>query len=148
VTEIFHFDLYDYMGTAVIEPETVQAAELVSKELKDVAEGLKSLNRHMESLKSIAGASGLDLSVTTLRNLRQISTGGPVPVKMNPTGQPAELFSEILGVDWKTGSRLEQCFRYRPTADLQSVPGDVVERLPEFFDMEAWRRDSKSREAG
>lgn len=143
LTETFHFDLNDYFGSSVVESDAMESATLVADELKKIHDDLSKVVGHLESLTSISGATGLDLSVTALRNLAANFAGGPTPPRLNPAFQKAAVFMEILGVDWKVGLLLEDYFRHRPTDDVEppiSIPGDVLNRLPEFFDMAAWKR--------
>ncbi len=148
LTETFRFDLNDYFGSSVVESDAMESAKLVADELKKIHDDLSKAVAHLESLTSISGATGLDLSVTAIRNLAANFAGGPAPPKMNPAFQKAPVFMEILGVDWKTGLLLEDLFRHRPTDDIEpplAIPRDILDRLPEFFDMSAWKRDSEAR---
>lgn len=143
VTETFSFDLHDYWGTQVIESDAIQSAKLVVDELKRIHDDLSKVADHLKSLNSIAGATGLDLSVTAIRNLAGNLAGGPTPPKMNPSFRGAAVFMEVLGVDWRIGSHLEDYFRHRKGDNLEpplSIPKEVFDRLPEFFDMAAWKR--------
>jgi hypothetical protein len=148
MTETFRFDLHDYFGSLVIETEAIQSAKLVVDELKKIHDDLSKLDGHLASLNKIAGATGLDLSVTTVRNLAGHFAGGPTPPKMNPAFQKAAVFVEILGVDWRTASHLEDYFRRRKNDNLEpplSIPKEVFDRLPEFFDMQTWKRGFEER---
>jgi hypothetical protein len=65
---------------------------------------------------------------------------------MNPSFQEAAVFMEVLGVEWRTASHLEDYFRLRRGDSLEpplSIPKEVFDRLPEFFDMERWKRGLK-----
>jgi hypothetical protein len=148
VTETFPFDLHDYWGTQVIESDAIQSATLVTGELKKIHDDLSKVADHLKSLNSIAGATGLDLSVTAIRNLAGNLAGGPTPPKMNPSFQEAAVFMEVLGVDWRTAAHLEDYFRLRKGDNLErpfSIPKDVFDRLPESFDMQAWKRGFEER---
>lgn len=146
VTETFPFDLNDYWGTQVIESDAIQSATLVADELKKIHADLSKVVDHLKSLNTISGATGLDLSVTAIRNLASNLAGGPTPPKMNPSFQEAAVFMEVLGVEWRTASHLEDYFRLRRGDSLEpplSIPKEVFDRLPEFFDMERWKRGLK-----
>lgn len=143
MTETFPFDLHDYFGSQVIESEPMQGAKLMADELTKIHDDLSKLGEHLRSLNTIAGATGLDLSVTAIRNLAGTLAGGPSPPKMNPSFQEAAVFMEVLCVDWRAASHLEDYFRHRKGDNLApplSIPKDVFDRLPEFFDMAAWKR--------
>lgn len=148
LTETFRFDLNDYFGSSVVESDAMESAKLVADELKKIHDDLSKAVAHLESLTSISGATGLDLSVTAMRNLAANFAGGPTPPKLNPAFQKAAVFMEVLGVDWRTASHLEDYFRRRKNDNLEpplSIPKEVFDRLPEFFDMQAWKRGFEER---
>ncbi len=99
-------------------------------EVKDAIEGLKKLTetveklrRTLEPLGTIAGATGLDLSAPTIRNINRLKDGlDPEPI--DPQGQAPGVFSEVLGVDREMALKLYGALSYEHDPEsLSSIPG-------------------------
>jgi hypothetical protein len=113
---------------------------VIKKAIGELVGEVKKLRASIESLEAIAGATGLDISVTTLKNLSHIARGEDRIEKMNPQGQNFRVFMEVLGVDYATALRLSTYFRrIEEGTTLQQVDGitpEIIERIKLHFEVE------------
>jgi hypothetical protein len=72
VSDTFHIDLENYRGNSTLKSDINELTDVLKEAIPKLTQEIKKLNNNIESLKTIAGNSGLDLSVTTLRNLKNI----------------------------------------------------------------------------
>jgi len=137
ISEVFRVDLMDFWGSYTGESEVYQ----LGKEIKEAANKLTSeigkLNGYISTLTSIAGATGLDLSVSSLRNLRHIAAGNEPLEKLSPSGLSHVVFMEVLGVDFETAYRLSDFFyQGNESSGLDQVDGltaELIEKIKKHF---------------
>jgi hypothetical protein len=91
---------------------------------------LHNLSETVHEVSAVAGATGLHLSVTTIRELAALLERG-APIRMiPPRGCSSAVFVEILGVDDDLADRLSQHFwNTSSIAGLQSIAGVDAELL-------------------
>jgi hypothetical protein len=91
--------------------------------LKKLTETVEKLRKTLEPLRTIAGATGLDLSAPTLRNINRLKDGlDPEPI--DPEGHDPSVFREVLGVDHDMALQLYSALSYHHNpASLRSIPG-------------------------
>jgi len=82
-------------------------------------------------LGAIAGATGLDLSVTALKNLSNIAQKNERIEKIDPYGKSLRVFKEVLGVNHRMASRLRTFFR-RAAEDHKL--DDIEEMTPQLLE--------------
>jgi hypothetical protein len=137
VSEAHPVNLRDYLGTWPPYSPIEDLTKKLEEGLKEIAGQLKSTNERLDSLSAGIGATGMELSVSTLRALRQLSLGLDPIVKTTPQGREGEYFQEVLGVPLKVGWGLSRHFwRSTSTKGLLDVPGvtpDVIEKIRLHF---------------
>ena len=84
ITDIFHIDLNDYLYTDISESELNQHGKKIEESIGKLTSELKKLNDHIAQISSIAAPTGLDISISTLRNLKHIISGKDSFVKIDP----------------------------------------------------------------
>jgi hypothetical protein len=140
VSDTFHIDLNDYNEATVVEPELYEHGQMIKKAVGELVGEVKKLRASIESLEAIAGATGLDISVTTLKNLSHIARGEERIEKINPYGQNYGVFMEVLGVDYVLALHLMTYFRrIEEGKTLQQVDGitpEIIERIKLHFEVE------------
>jgi schlafen family protein len=104
--------------------------------LKKLTETVEKLRQTFEPLKTIAGATGLDLSVPTLRNINRLRDGlDPEPI--DPVGQYPSVFREVLGVDHDMARQLYGALSFNHNPDsLSNIPGvndDLLAKIRRRF---------------
>lgn len=137
ITETFHINLMEYLGTW---PDYSEVEEL-SKKLEKVISGLtsevKELKRQIEPLKSLVAPTGLNISYTTLRNLRHLTQGNPHFERIDPTSQDGQVFAEILEIDLSLAWKIAQHFWDKRTVDglegIVGVTAELIGKIRESF---------------
>jgi len=69
ITETFHINLREYLGTWPQYSEVEDLSKKLEKSIKELTSEVRSLKSQIEPLKSLIAPTGLKLSYTTLRNL-------------------------------------------------------------------------------
>jgi hypothetical protein len=126
----FNFNLADYYMTSLNNSELHDQGEKVKKSIDEVTTQVKKLNDHLRNLSAIAGATGLDLSLTSLRNLKRITSNKDDFEKIDPYGQDYHVFKEVLGIDFDMALRLRDFFYgHNEGKELNSLDGMTDELL-------------------
>jgi hypothetical protein len=136
VSERFHVDMFDYMQTAIVEPDIVEQGEHLKKAIEDLTREIAKITSKLETISTIAGATGLDLSVSTLRNLKHLDEPQPKFERIHASGLGWQAFAEVLGVDRQTALTLysfANWHRGKSIDEIEGVPADVIERAKAAF---------------
>lgn len=136
-SDVFQINLMDYWGTSFHDSEISDQGKEIKEVLTKLTTQVERLNNHVERITTIAGTTGIDLSVTSLRNLRHVLVGDAHLEKLNPSGLAYTVFAEVLGVNDEIASRLEQFFWNSNSAEgLEQVEGinnDLLAKLKQHF---------------
>ncbi|HXH42024.1 MAG TPA: ATP-binding protein [Thermoanaerobaculia bacterium] len=136
VTDIFHIDMSDYLWSAIVNSDIDEHSTKLQESLGKVTSELEKLNRTLERLSTIAGATGLDLSLSTVRNLAHVVAAEPQMQRLRANGLGWEAFAEALGIDremafqlhtfatWGQGDRLE---------DIENLPPEIAAKARAMF---------------
>lgn len=137
VTEVFNIDFEDYRNTLVTHSEVYQQGKSLKEAVDKLTGEVKELNKHVKNISAVSGDTGLDLSITTLRNLQHLINGDGQIEKINPFFRNYQLFMEVLGVDSSMALRLRSFFwRRDEKKNLREVEGmteDLIEKIKRFF---------------
>lgn len=142
VSDTFHIDLMDYRNTSVINSEIFEHGKKVKESIEKLTTAVNGLNNNIERLTAISGATGLNLSVPTLKNLQYLATGESQIEKINPEGCNYRVFMEVLGIDSGTALHLRDFFRRRDEnkrlEDVRGATDEVIEKLRKYFHVERY----------
>jgi hypothetical protein len=137
LTDIFHIDLKDYENSTVVHSELVQQTQTIKECFKKLTEEVQKVSGHVQWLTNLAGATGLDLSMPTLKNLMHLATNDGQIERVEPHGQSRQYFQEVLGVDYVTSVHLHTFFRStehtRKLKDLEGMTDELMERIGKYF---------------
>jgi len=141
INEIFHFDLSDYVWSAVVDTEVGELTKVLKDALEKMTREIGHLRAAIERLAPIAGSTGLDLSVSTLRNLRRLSRLEDLsfPKMRAASCSDSAVFAEVLEVDHDTAQLLFQHAVWgegRPLEEVEGLSPEVIERARRAFDFE------------
>lgn len=75
ISEVFRIDLMDFWGSYTGESEIYELGKEIKEAAKKLSDELTKLNAHVGRLLPVANATGLNLSVSTLRNLGHLVKG-------------------------------------------------------------------------
>lgn len=139
IEEDFHVDFADFSRTILLKTDMEEHTEKTRKELRDLTKQMKGVKEGVEKLLRAVGPTGLQLSDTTLRNLRHIVAGDDFLEKIDPDLFPLNIgmYQELLGVDHGLASKIAWHL-YQPPAgrslrDLEGMTSEIYETLHDFF---------------
>ena len=121
--ETFEFDLRDYMNSAVIEGETAEVGKKLEAVLESINRTLGKLASGAEALSRLSSPTGLNISVTTLRNLAVLMRADSDFTLDASRYADVDLLREVLDLDRETAWRLRMFFDGHGPAKLQDVEG-------------------------
>ena len=127
VSETFHIDMTDYFNTAIIKSDVQNQGEKIEGSIEKLVREVNALNKTLGIVANIAGPTGLDLSVTTIRNLKHLLDGEITVERIPATAVGWQGFMEVLGVNQTMAFRLEH-FVHWPDGKLE----DIEEMTPEL----------------
>ena len=137
-----------YRDSMAIRPEMEEQAKDLVEGLKKVCDQIQALNKSLEKLLPIAGATGLDLSVPALRNLRRVIAEGKDPEPIHPEGCDFGVIREILGTDQEMTVAIWNTLGYRYAPErLKDIPGmteDLMAKIRGAFVLEPEKGDDQS----
>jgi hypothetical protein len=137
ITEVFRIDLLDFWGSYTGESEIYELGKEIKEAANKLTDEVGKLSGHISRLTSIAGPTGIDLSVSSLKNLRHITTGNETLEKINPTSLSHNVFMEVLGVDLETAYLLSDFF-YQGNGssgldEVEGVTAEMIENIKKHF---------------
>ncbi|MHA1366193.1 MAG: hypothetical protein ACTSPK_13470 [Candidatus Heimdallarchaeota archaeon] len=131
VSETFHINLKDYLGTWPSYSEIDELSKKIEKSSRDMTGEIRNLNRHLEKLEKAIGLTGLNLSATTLKSIANIMKGDFTLEKLNPIGQPGPFFEEVLGVEqdiaWKIAEHFWRSNSINGLQDIEDITPEVID---------------------
>ena len=137
VADRFHIDLRDFLYTSSPSSPMYEQAGKIEKAIKKLTEEVRKEGQSLDRLTSLAGATGLDLSITTLKNLRHVLADGNEMERIAPWGLDYRVFREVLGIDFHLATRLEGFFRRdNEETDLKEIEGvtdELLEKIRRWF---------------
>ena len=136
ISDTFHIDLRDYDEALAVKPELYELGRTVKDSIKSLTNEVKKLNGGIEAIKSISEATGLNLSVTTLRNLRNVISGNEELEKIDPEYKGYKVFKEVLNIDKGLALKLQEHFRNKPEKNLEDIEGmntQILRKMRKHF---------------
>src|ERR1043165_2310570 len=127
VSETFHIDMTDYFNSAIVESDVHSQGEKIKESIEKLVHEVSARNKTLGLVANIAGSTGLDLSVTTIRNLKHLLAGEIAVERIPATAVGWQGFMEVLGVNRTMALRLEH-FVHWPDGKLE----DIEEMTPEL----------------
>ncbi len=137
ITETFHINLSEYLGTWPQYSEVEDLSKKLEKSIKDLTSEIKNLKRQIEPLKFLIAPTGLSLSYTTLRNLKHLLQQSSRFEPLDPKGKDGQVFAEILGIDISLAWKIAQHFWDNRSTDgldeNEGVTPELIEKIRENF---------------
>lgn len=137
ISEMFHIDLMDFLGSFTGESEVYELGKTIKEAAKTLTAEVGKLNAHLSRLTPIAGATGLDLSVSSLKNLKHLLAGNEQFEKLNPAYLDYNVFMEVLDIDIQTAYRLSDFFNGGNSSDglaeLEGATQELIEKIKRHF---------------
>jgi hypothetical protein len=137
VTDTFHLDFADYFRAAVVETELYERGKAMEKVIEKLVREVGNLNAKLDVLSSIAGSTGVDISVRSLENLRHLLAQDGQIEKIDSGSAGYRVFQDVLGVDIQVALRLQSFFEHPDTdkrlEDIEGVTEEVVQKVRRYF---------------
>lgn len=130
--EEIHIDLNDFMGCSIPPNELKDIAKHLD-EISKFKTNLNTISTELTSLARVSGASGLDLSLTSLRNLKHIfeKESGFEPINLRDCD--FQLIAEYLGVNNSLAMDIYEWIHYNYNNDpIESIEG-ITEELKQLI---------------
>lgn len=132
----FHIDLREFLHTSNPKPTMYWQDEKIEKALKELTRETKRVGDILNKFSTLGGATGLDLSITTLRNIQRILNQQDDLEKISPY-YDGSVFEEVLGIDVHLAYRISDFFRYpnseKSIMDIEGITEEIVEKLKRHF---------------
>lgn len=139
VTENFYVNLKDFLGTFGPDSEIRQLSKNLCASIKKLSDELRQFNNQVAQLTTIAGSTGLDLSITSTRELASILGQSPTFRRLDPTGCKPRVFQEILEIDIDTARKLSSHFwdtnSINGLLELENVDQALIDQIMLFFNV-------------
>ena len=139
ITQIFGLDLLSYYGSYVEKSDIRIQGEKIEKVLIDLTTQTKNINENLKKIADISNSSGLQLSITSLRNIQNLLNGSPVE-KIYPVEIEYYTLKEILGVNEELALNIHRYFlNGNQTKGLEQIEGineEVIENIKKYFILE------------
>jgi hypothetical protein len=129
ISDVFHIDLMDYKNSSVIESEIYQHGKTLKDGLEKLTNEIRKLNDYVDQISSISYATGLNLSTSTLRNLKHLLMNDEQFEKIDPSYCNYRAFQEVLAVNIDLALCLEDFFRHREQGQRLSDVNGMTEEL-------------------
>jgi hypothetical protein len=137
ITDVFHINLEDYWNSLVTQSETYEQGKKLKEAIDKLTNEVKELNRHVKEISYITSQTGLDLSITTIRNLKHLISGEEEIEKISPIGSDYRTFVEVLRVDRQMASRLQSFFWNRSESkklkEVEGMTDELIEEIKKHF---------------
>jgi hypothetical protein len=129
--------LHDYANSSVDHSELYEHGEKIKETLSKLAREMEKLNRSLEQIVPLGDATGLSLSLPTLKNLQRLMRDEDEFEKINPAGCDFSVFREVLGISSQMALQLRNFFLdSRPDKKIEEVEGitdELIQKTKKCF---------------
>lgn len=137
VSEVVHIDFMNYFETLIEESEW----QTLGKSLKDAMDKLtreiKDINHHLDKLSWISSASGLDLSYSSIENLKHVISQDGQYEKFNPANCGYQMFMDLLDIERGLALRLQSFFHSdqadKKLSDVEGIDDVIIRKMKKSF---------------
>jgi hypothetical protein len=127
VREVFHCDLLDFDSASIIRSDVALTGDQIKRAVEDLTRKMDLLTSAVESTSTIAGATGLTLSLPTIRNLQAIATGALNEEHLDHRDWTPGALQEALGIDRDTARLVWTHTRRGDASKIGEAPGVSAE---------------------
>jgi len=139
ISESFHINFIDYLNTWPTRSDVADQGKNLENALMKIVENLQQINKNLAALTRLAGPTGLDLSIRSLRNLRALHDTDLHFQKLNPVTSDVSVFHEVLQIDFQLASRLAHHFWQsncmKGISSIDGVDDEMVAAIRKYFDV-------------
>lgn len=135
--EVFHIDLIDYVNSMQVRSELNDHGKKIEEAINKLTSEMGKLNSVVNNLPTIADATGLSLSIPTLKNLRHLLLKDDLLEKIDPSYCNHQVFIEVLGSEYEMACRLRDFFAYRnqdkKLINVEGMTEELIEKIKQHF---------------
>jgi hypothetical protein len=137
ITDYFPIDLMDYKHSAVVDSEIYEHGIKLKEGLEKLTSEVNKLNSNIRQVLPIAGSTGLDISVSTLRNLKHLMAQDGQIEQLDPTRCDEGVFREVLNIDDELAYRIRNFYWYQNQGgnleEIEGITDEVIEKIKIYF---------------
>ena len=116
-----------------------EQAQKIEKALKELTQQTRRVGDILDRFSTLGGATGLDLSITTLRNIQKILNNKNDFEKISPYNVDYRVFQEVLGVDVHLAARISDFFWHndppKSMNDIEGIDEEIINKIEKYFDI-------------
>jgi hypothetical protein len=140
ITDSFDIDINSINNTSIIYSDIYHHSKKLEDSINKLANHVQKIDSKVETLLNIAGPTGLNVSVSTLRNLASILGKEFDPTPLSPEYCSHFAFMEVLGVNLDLAFRLEDYFRWGrdkgKIEDIEGVDEKLFQQIKKYFNID------------
>jgi len=137
VRDTFLLDISNYDRTSIIQSELYHHGKKIEDAIKALASAVDKLSKHVEKLEPLVNPTGLNISMTSLRQIQKVLGSGDIYEDVDPTQCSAQEFMEILHILPKEAFLLEYYFDQKFTGvipdSIEGVSAETFQKLKHVF---------------
>jgi hypothetical protein len=129
ISDVWPVNFAAHDNSLVVRSEIEDQVQDLVDSVKELTEQTRKLQTTLEAFKPIIGATGLDLSISALRNLGRVLRDGTAPERLHPRGASLSTFREVLGVDVEMAHAIHSCIGHDCNPDRLTHIAGMTEEL-------------------
>jgi hypothetical protein len=137
VTEVIHIDFMNYFGVLLEESELMTLGKSLKDAIEKLTREIKDIKGILDKLSWISSTSGLDLSYSSVENLKHVIAQDGKFEKLNPERYSYEAFINMLDIEAGLALRLYKFFNSddvdKKLRDIEGIDESVIEKMKKVF---------------
>lgn len=136
IVDEFHIDLEPQRFNSTLKTDVERLSDLLKEKFDKLTNGVGRVEGQLSVLKGIAGRTGLDFSISTLRNIKTLLQSNADLEKIRADDCDYKMFMEVLRVDVELAHKLEHFFSYSVPTSLEDIEGltpEIRAGLDKYF---------------
>ena len=123
IVDEFHIDLEPQRYNSTLKTDVERLSDLLKEKFDKLTSNVGRIEGQLAVLRGIAGRTGLDFSISTLRNIRTLLGSNAELEKIRADDCDYKMFMEVLQIDIDLANRLEHFFRHSVPNSLDEIEG-------------------------
>jgi hypothetical protein len=133
ILDEFHIDLEPHRFESTLKSDVERLSDMLKEKFDKLTSNVGRMENQLAVLKGITGRTGLDFSITTLRNIKALIGSNADLEKISAKDCDYQMFMEVLQIDFELAHRLEHYFAHSTPQSLDEIEG-LTSELREALD--------------